>query len=390
MQPARPGFRRSVTGQQRDAPRRRDRHITASAALRETAERPGKAQLAREAPERSRPAHGEVIEQRPQTRRSDLRGKRGDTRFGCAQRLHRVGEIELAAVEAGVRPRDLEAVARPHQIAVQLGKPEPRQRRVATRERAGQLASPFEQMPDTAEHSRASHREVVAREEDLLHRGQIDVHVPDVVGRLRPVQHVDAAVDACPEALVRRPQVDVRQVHQAAVEHVIGVHVQRHRLEVADDQGSAAEPGRAAVARGLAQCQIDIRRPDAPGCARGPRTRTRRRTRARAARWSRSGGSRPPRRRQRHRHRPRGRAGSPLSDAADCGTKRGNVCRPSANPSTSMRQPRSSTASTRNSPCNRGLHSVDISTWSAWKNGRSPGFSPPISRSSMRKRPGAR
>ena len=174
MGPPLPGLRSPPSRQQCDSRGRCNRHFAAALPLREPAERPCQAQLTREPAAGPRPRHVQGVEQRLETRRSDPRTERGDAGFRGPQRLHRVGEVELAAIEPGVRPRDLQAVAGPDQIAVQLGKSEFCKRGVRARERAGQLPPALEQMPHTVERGLAGHREVVPREENLLHRRQVD------------------------------------------------------------------------------------------------------------------------------------------------------------------------------------------------------------------------
>ena len=71
-------------------------------------------------------------------------------------------------------------------------------------------------------------------------------------------------------------------------------------------------------------------------------------------------------------------------------TKAGKLWRPSANDSASIRQSRMYTASARNSPCNSADHTTDRLISPAVRNGRSPGFNPPMVRSSTTNRPRSR
>ena len=254
--------RPNAARQQPDPIRRTDRDRALAAPVGEPSQGPLEPRFTGELSLRTHALHPERVEQALEIGRCDSRDESGEARLGRTERLHRECEVEVAAIEGRVGARYFEAVACPDELALERRIIESRKNRTGAGETAGKLAAALEQMPLSGERRRAGHREVVPGEEDVLHHGEVNRRLADVVDRLGPVEHVDAPVDERVEAV--RPQIDARELDEAAIERVVGVHADLHRLEVTDQQCPAVERGAPPVARRLGHRQVDVGSPDAP------------------------------------------------------------------------------------------------------------------------------
>ncbi len=179
-----------------------------------------------------------------------------DPRRLLPQRLHRVLEVEGAVIERRGRIEDLEPVVGPDERSFQSRKPKAVEGGVIAGKCARELTTTIEDMPRPDERRLPRRSEVVLCEENLLHRGKLDLGFDHVVGLLGPTQQVHLA--GHPGCKPVHRQVDAREIDKCAVELVGGLHVRRHRLERRDLNRAVRERDLTAIAFAFGDGQIDV------------------------------------------------------------------------------------------------------------------------------------
>ncbi len=171
------------------------------------------------------------------------------------KRRERVFEPHAAAVEPRLRARDLEAIRRPAQRALQLGESHPVDVRLGACEIAVQIVAALEEMEDADEVPVACNTPGLLREENLLHPGKVHAgrHVPRHFGEVRQF-HGTGEVGF----RAVRQQIQAAEPHDAAVDGEPALHVGAHRLVLLNRDRAVREPRGAAVPPGLRNDDLEV------------------------------------------------------------------------------------------------------------------------------------